>query len=142
MNEPTLGAIRETLKSIDDAEASPEEFAKLLVKRYPELRFEWSDAPEASENLDEPATEKQIAYLKVLGAPIPAILSIREASDLIEKWKNRVSDAQKRRLDFYGLKYDANITREQANMLIDRYKAANPESESAYQEWKAKNGIA
>lgn len=146
MNVPTLGAIRETLESIGgkdlDAEASPEEFAKLLVKRYPELRFEWSDAPETAGNLDEPATEKQVAYLKVLGAPVPAILSIREASDLIENWKNRVSDAQKRRLDFYGLKYDTNVTREQANMLIDRYKAANPESEGAYQEWKAKNGIA
>ena len=138
MNEPTLGAIRETLQLEGDPDVSPEEFARLLVKRYPELRFEWT---EAAENLDEPATEKQISYLKVLGAPIPAILSIREASDLIEKWKNRVSDAQKRRLDFYGLKYDANITREQANMLIDRYKAANPGSESAYQEWKAKSGI-
>jgi hypothetical protein len=148
MNMPAPGAVRETMEFLAGSnpnwteDVSSEEFAKLLVRRYPELRFEWTAADENPVNPDEPATEKQISYLKILGAPVPDILSIREASDLIERWKNRVSDAQKRRLDFYGLKYDANITREQANMLIDRFKEANPESEEAYQAWKIKNGIA
>lgn len=147
MNVPTLGAVQETIDSLakDDPnrgdQISAEDFAKLLVRRYPELHFEWNEGEESAENPDEPATERQIAYLKVLGAPVPTILSVREASDLIDKWKNRMSHAQKRRLDFYGLKYDANITREQANMLIDRYKEANPESEAAYQAWKAEKGI-
>ena len=150
MNVPTPGAVRETIESLAGADpnwvdkTSPEEFAKILVRRYPELRFEWTgaDGMESAESVgDEPATEKQIAYLKVLGAPVPKILGIREASDLIEEWKNKVSDAQKRRLDFYGLAYDPNITREQANALIDRYKAAHPESEEAYQKWKTANRI-
>lgn len=148
MNIPTPGAIRETIEFLAGSvpnwseETSPEEFAKILVKRYPELRFEWAEAdgePNAENASDEPATEKQIAYLKVLGAPIPQILGIREASDLIEEWKNKVSAAQKRRLDFYRLEYDPGITREQANALIDRYKEQHPESEAAYQEWKAQN---
>jgi hypothetical protein len=149
MNAPTLGAVKETMAALamTDPEMSEtisgEEFAKLLVKRYPELRFEWIGGEQAEElSPDQPATERQISYLKVLGAPIPGILSVREASDLIDKWKNKVSDAQKRRLDFYQLSYDSNITREQANTLIDRYKQANPGSEEAYQKWKIDNGIA
>jgi hypothetical protein len=66
---------------------------------------------------------------------------MRAASDLIDKHKNRVSDGQKRRLDFYKVKYDPNITREQATALIDVYKAEHPESEAAYQEWKTRNHI-
>lgn len=149
MNVPTLGAVKETITFLSRTDPglsqtiSGEEFAKLLVKRYPELRFEWADPAEQAGELspDQPATERQISYLKVLGASIPGILSVREASDLIDQWKNKVSDAQKRRLDFYQLSYDPNITREQANRLIDRYKEANPSSEEAYQKWKVDNGI-
>jgi len=90
---------------------------------------------------DEPATEKQIAYLKVLGVPIPNYLGLRQASDLIDQWKDRASDRQKRRLDFYKLEYAPEITREQANELIDRYKDLHPESEEAYQKWKTVNRI-
>ena len=143
---PTIGAVRETLDFLSEnipnwnKETSSEEFAKILVKRYPELKLEWTDTrdDEGDGDLDgESATEKQIAYLKVLGAPVPNCLGIREASDLIEKWKNRASDAQKRRLNFYGLDYDPDIAREQATVLIDCYKERHPESEDAYQEWKA-----
>ncbi len=146
MNVPSLGAVRETIDFLSannpnwKEEISPEEFAKLLIKRYPELRLEWSSAS-GDESADEPATEKQIAYLKVLGAPIPNYLGLRQASDLIEQWKDRVSDAQKRRLDFYKLEYAPEITREQANELIDRFKALHPESEEAYQKWKSQDGI-
>lgn len=146
MNVPDLGIVRETIDSLSktvpnwSSETSPDEFAKLLLKRYPELRFEWTDSS-AGENAEEPATEKQLAYLKVLGAPIPNYLGIREAADLIDEWKNRVSDAQKRRLNFYGIKYEPNITREQATALIDSYKEKYPESEAAYQTWKLQNRI-
>jgi hypothetical protein len=149
MNVPTLAAVRETIDFLSetipnwDVETSPDEFAKIIIKRYPELKFEWiGSGDESVEGLnDEPASEKQIAYLKVLGAPIPDYLGIREASDLIEKWKDRASDAQKRRLNFYRLDYDPNITKEQATRLIDCYKAEHPESEDAYQEWKIRNRI-
>lgn len=150
MNIPPQAAVRETIDSLAEsdpnwhAETSPAEFARILKQRYPELRFEWTDAdaPSAEAGADEPATEKQIAYLKVLEVPIPDYLGIREASDLIDKWKSRMSEGQKRRLDFYGLKYAPNITREQATNLIDVYKAEHPESEAAYQAWKTQNNIA
>jgi hypothetical protein len=150
MNIPTPAAVRETMDFLSETipnwevETSPEDFAKIIIKRYPELKFEWvgSDDESAEGRSDEPASEKQIAYLKVLGAPIPDYLGIREASDLIEKWKVRASDAQKRRLKFYHLDHDPEITREQANQLIDSYKAKHPESEDAYQDWKSRNGIA
>ena len=113
------------------------------MQRYPELRFEWSGAEGggAAELESEPATDKQIAYLKVLEAPIPEYLGLREASDLIDQWKDRVSVGQKRRLDFYKLEYDPKITREQATALIDVYKQKHPESEQAYQEWKTRSGL-
>jgi hypothetical protein len=148
MNVPAAAAVRETIDFLAEnnptwhTEVSAPEFAKILKQRYPELRFEWTDDVASAEEVnDEPATEKQIAYLKVLGAPIPGYLGIREASNLIEEWKGRASDAQKRRLNFYKLEYAASITREQATALIDSYKAQHPESEAAYQEWKILNDI-
>ncbi len=150
MNVPPRAAVRETIDSLTEnnagwpEETSPAEFVRILKKRYPELRFEWSEdeAARIEERADEPATEKQIAYLKVLRAPIPEYLGLREASDLIDQWKDRVSAGQKRRLDFYKLEYDPKITREQATALIDAYKQRHPESEQAYQDWKARSGLA
>jgi hypothetical protein len=150
MNVPAMAAVRETIAFLAEQapqweeQTSPEEFAKILLERYPELKFEWTGLEATSSETvdDEPATEKQIAYLKVLGAPVPDYLGIREAADLIEKWKVGASDAQKRRLDFYQLTYDRDITREQAATLIDDYKARHPESEAAYQEWKMRNQVA
>ena len=148
MNPPAPAAVRETIEFLGashpnwEREVSPAEFARLLKSRYPELRFEWSEGAEGESGADEPATEKQIAYLKVLEVPIPDYLGIREASDLIDKYKDRISEGQKRRLTFYKLDFDPRITREQANELIDRYKVEHPESEAAYQEWKTRQGIA
>jgi hypothetical protein len=150
MNVPSLSAVRETIDFLCETEpdsaahVSAEDFAKLLKKRYPELRFEWNSDEETTDaeyTGDEPATEKQIAYLKVLEAPVPEYLGMREASDLIEKWKNVASAGQKRRLDFYKLKYYSNITREEATALIDGFKKEDPESEQAYQAWKIKAGL-
>jgi len=151
MNIPSPSAVRETIDFLCEtepdsvAEISAEDFAKVLKKQYPELRFEWTSGDEATGadyTGDEPATEKQLAYLKVLEAPVPEYLGMREASDLIEKWKNVASAGQKRRLDFYKLKYNSNITREEATALIDGFKKEHPESEQAYQEWKIKAGLA
>ena len=142
MNAPNAAAVRETLDFLAESdpanavEIAAEDFARLLKSRYPELRFEYAD----DEREDEPATERQIAYLKVLEVPVPDYLGMRAASDLIDKYKDRVSEGQKRRLNFYKLSFDPNITREKANELIDRYKAEHPESEAAYQEWKAGGG--
>jgi hypothetical protein len=150
MNPPTPIALSETMEFLSErqpdweAQTAPEDFAKILLQRHPELRFEWSgtEAGAAAELEDEPATDKQIAYLKVLEVPIPEYLGLREASDLIDQWKDRMSAGQKRRLEFYKLAYDPKTTREQATALIDAYKREHPESEVAYQEWKARSGIA
>jgi len=136
--------VTDTMSSEDPEwpnEVSPDKFARILVQRYPELRFEWSGGEEESEQ-DAPATDKQVAYLKVLEVPISGYLTMREASDLIDKYKDRISEGQKRRLDFYGLKYPPDITREQATSLIDVYKSEHPESEEAYKAWKTSQGIA
>src|SRR6476659_8219558 len=90
MNIPSPSAVRETIDFLCETEPdlaahiSAEDFAKLLKKRYPELRFEWTSSDEttgADYAADEPATEKQIAYLKILEAPVPEYLGMREASD-------------------------------------------------------------
>jgi hypothetical protein len=146
MNVPAPSAVREAVDFLLENEPdwpndmSAEKFARVMVQRYPELRFEWTGNAESEAGQDEPATDKQIAYLKVLEAPIQEYLSVREASDLIDQYRNRVSEGQKRRLTFYGLDYAPNITREEATELIDRYKAEHPESEEAYHAWKISRG--
>jgi hypothetical protein len=146
MNLPSPSAVREAVDFLLENEEkwpndmSPGKFARVMVQRYPELRFEWTGNIESEAGLDEPATDKQIAYLKVLEVPIEDYLSVREASDLIDQYRNRVSEGQKRRLSFYELGYSPDITREEATDLIDRYKSEHPESEAAYQAWKASQG--
>jgi hypothetical protein len=143
MNVPSASAVREAVDFLLENEEewpndmSAKKFARVMVQRYPELRFEWTGNVEGEAGQDEPATDKQIAYLKVLEVPIEDYLSVREASDLIDQYRNRVSEGQKRRLSFYGLSYAPDITREEATELIDRYKSEHPESEAAYQAWKA-----
>src|SRR3954453_18233314 len=101
MMVPSPSAIRETIAFLAEnnplwtGQTSPDEFARLLKSRYPELRFEFSEVESGADRADEPATEKQIAYLRVLEVPIPEYLGIREASDLIEKYKSRTSEGQK-----------------------------------------------
>ncbi len=146
INLPSPSAVREAVDSILEEgpdwpnDMSSEKFVRVLVQRYPELRFEWTGDAESEAPQDEPATNKQIAYLKVLEVPVEGYLTVREASDLIDQNKNRVSEGQKRRLGFYGLSYSPDTTREQATELIDRYKSEHPESEVAYQAWKASQG--
>lgn len=146
MNVPSPSAVREAVDFLLEKEEdwpndmSVSKFARVMVQRYPELRFEWTGNVENEAGQDEPATDKQIAYLRVLEVPIEDYLSVREASDLIDQYRNRVSEGQKRRLNFYGFSYAPDITREEATELIDRYKSEHPESETAYQAWKASQG--
>jgi hypothetical protein len=146
INVPAPSAVREAVDSVLEKEEEwpndmpAEKFARVMVQRYPELHFEWTGNADSEAGQDEPATDKQIAYLKVLEVPIEDYLSVREASDLIDQYRSRVSEGQKRRLSFYGLSYAPEITREEATELIDRYKSEHPESEAAYQAWKASQG--
>ena len=146
MNVPSRSAVREAVDSLLEGQAtwpneiSADKFARIMLQRYPELRFEWAGYAETEAGPEEPATDKQIAYLRVLEVPVTGYLTVREASDLIDHYKNKVSEGQKRRLDFYGLNYSSDLTREQATDLIDRYKSEHPESEAAYQTWKTARG--
>jgi hypothetical protein len=81
-----------------------------------------------------------LAYLRDLGAQVPPSITKTQASDLIEQWRNKATDAQKRRLTFYRLSFEPDITKDQASMLIDSYRQSHPESEDAYQEWKITSG--
>src|SRR3954466_5529893 len=98
MNVPSPSAVREAVDFLLEKEGnwpndmSGEKFARVMVQRYPELRFEWTGNVEGEAGLDEPATDKQIAYLKVLEVPVEDYLSVREASDLIDQYRNRVSE--------------------------------------------------
>jgi hypothetical protein len=151
MMVPTMAQLRETIDFLHDSipawatETSPEEFAKLILTRYPDLKGTWESSTAGIEDIsdwgDEPATERQLAYLRDLGARFSSDISKVEASELIDRRKNKATDAQKRRLTFYALDFDPEVTKEQASTLIDSYRAQHPESEDAYQEWKIKTGI-
>jgi hypothetical protein len=152
MEIPSMAQVRETIDFLQDnipawaTETSPEEFAKLILARYPDLKSRSASSSaeikDASQWGDEPATEPQLAYLRDLGAQFSSDISKAEASDVIDRYKNRASDAQKRRLTFYGLNFGPEITKEQASTLIDSFRARHPESEDAYEEWKIKHSIA
>lgn len=148
---PTMAQLRETIDFLHDSipawatETSPEEFAKLILARYPDLKGTWeSSTAEVEDNSDwgdEPATDRQLAYLGDLGAQFSTDISKAEASELIDRLCHQATDAQKRRLNFYRLDFDPHITKEQASTLIDCYRTRHPESEDAYQEWKITHSI-
>lgn len=152
MIPPQIGQIRETIDFLQDnvpnwnTETTAEEFASLILSRYPELNNDWDTLDTDGSEIDpdwgtESATDRQLTYLRDLGATVSPNLTKAEASELIDRLCHRASDAQKRRLNFYGLDYDPQITKEQASLLIDCYRERHPKSEDAYQEWKIQNHI-
>src|SRR5437763_17189803 len=82
MNFPSPAAIQETIEFLARSDpnwatqTAPEEFAKILKQRYPELRFEWTDTTDPESSGGEPATDEPMAYLRGLEAPIPAYLAM------------------------------------------------------------------
>jgi hypothetical protein len=148
MTIPNVGQVRETIDFLHDnipsweTETSAEEFATLILARYPDLKNNWDslsaeiDDTTSNEWGDDSATERQLDYLRDLGATVSPDISKAEASELIDRLCHQATDAQKRRLNFYRLDFDPHITKEQASTLIDCYRTRHPESEDAYQEWK------
>jgi hypothetical protein len=151
MMVPTMAQLRETIDFLHDSirawatETSPEEFAKLILTRYPVLKGTWAPSSAEIEDISdwghESATDRQLAYLEDLGAQFSTGISKAEASEVIDRLCHQATDAQKRRLNFYRLDFDPHITKEQASTLIDCYRTRHPESEDAYQEWKIANRI-
>lgn len=108
---------------------APDDFYEHVARLHPELRS-WAH---------EPATEKQKSYLRDMSIPFPGDLLAGEASNLIGEGvreKSAVTEGQQRRLRFYGVN-STGFDKFEAMHAIDDYKAAHPESEAAYQRWKA-----
>ena len=92
-----------------------------------------ADAEDASDWQNDPATDRQISYLRSNGVSIEAGLTKGRVSQLIE---GEPTEGQLRRLKFYGIKLTRYLTKKDASELIDSYKAQHPESEEQYQAWK------
>jgi len=80
--------------------------------------------------MDDPGL-LQVA-LKEIGKKQPA-----EWPSYLEFLLKKPTNAQLRRLGFYGITLAPNAEFSDASKAIDEYKAAHPESEEAYQKWKA-----
>ncbi len=85
----------------------------------------------------DPATEKQIAYLETQDIYLDPGATKGEAAALIDP----ASDAQRRRLNFYGTRLPQHLTKQYASTLIDAHIRKHPESEEQYQQWKRDNGF-
>jgi hypothetical protein len=88
---------------------------------------------DASDWHNDPATDRQINYLRSIGVPIEAGLTKGRACQLIG---GEPTEGQLRRLKFYRITSSPYLTKEEASELIDSYKTQHPESEEQYQAWK------
>jgi hypothetical protein len=92
-----------------------------------------ADVEDASGWLNDPATDRQINYLRSNGVGIEDGLTKGRVSQLID---GEPTEGQLRRLKFYGIKLTRYLTKKGACELIDSYKTQHPESEEQYQAWK------
>jgi hypothetical protein len=88
---------------------------------------------DASDWHNDPATERQISYLRSIGIHIEDGLTKGRACQLIG---GEATEGQLRRLKFYSIPPSPYLTKEEASELIDGYLAQHPESEEQYQAWK------
>ena len=88
---------------------------------------------DASDWHNDPATDRQISYLRSTGVCIEVGLTKGRASQLIG---GEPTEGQLRRLKFYRITPSPYLTKEEASELIDGYMTQHPESEEQYQAWK------
>jgi len=88
---------------------------------------------DASDWHNDPATNRQINYLRSIGVSIEDGPTKGRACQLIGR---EATEGQLRRLRFYGVTPSPYLTKEEASELIDGYKTQHPESEEQYQTWK------
>ena len=88
---------------------------------------------DASDWHNDPATERQISYLRSIGICIEDGLTKGRACQLIG---GEPTEGQLRRLKFYRITPSPYLTKEEASELIDGYMTQHPESEEEYQAWK------
>lgn len=74
------------LESIEERTHDRKTAAAVLAEVAKDIRMDQM-RQERSPNGGEPATENQIGYLKKLGAAIPEGLTVRQASELIDRVK-------------------------------------------------------
>jgi hypothetical protein len=92
-----------------------------------------AEVEDASGWLNDPATDRQISYLRSNGVFIEEGLTKGRVSQLID---GEPTEGQLRRLNFYGIKLTRYLSKKDASELIDSYKTQHPESEEQYQAWK------
>jgi hypothetical protein len=92
-----------------------------------------AEVEDASDWRNDPATDRQIDYLRSNGIGIEEGLTKGCVSQLID---GEPTEGQLRRLNFYGIKLRRYLTKKDASELIDSYKTQHPESEERYQTWK------
>jgi hypothetical protein len=88
---------------------------------------------DASDWHNDPATERQISYLRSIGVSIEDGLTKGRACQLIG---GEPTEGQLRRLKFYGITPSPYLTKEEASEWIDGYEMQHPDSEEQYQTWK------
>lgn len=91
------------------------------------------EVEDASDWHNDPATDRQISYLRSISVSVEAGLTKGRASQLID---GEPTEGQLRRLNFYGIKLTRYLTKTEASELIDSYVTQHPESEEQYQAWK------
>ncbi len=92
-----------------------------------------TEADEASDWHNDPATDRQIDYLRSIGVSVENSLTKGRACQLIG---GEPTEGQLRRLKFYRITPSPYLTKEEASELIDAYMMQHPESEEEYQAWK------
>ncbi len=107
---------------------TPEELLSMVDHFVREDYDDWRQAP---------PTPKQIQYLESIGEYLWQGATRGDASALIAP----ASDAQRRRLAFYGLSVPTLLSKGDASEMIDDYIAKHPESEEQYQQWKRDNDL-
>lgn len=88
---------------------------------------------DASDWHNDPATERQISYLRSIGVCIDDGLTKGRACQLIG---GEPTEGQLRRLEFYRITPSPYLTKEEASESIEGYMMQHPESEEEYQAWK------
>ena len=91
------------------------------------------EVEDASDWHNDPATDRQISYLRSIDVRIEVGLTKGRASQLIG---GEPTEGQVRRLKFYRITPSPYLSKEEASELIDGYVAQHPESEEQYQAWK------
>lgn len=154
---PAIAWLRELLQAVlADGKVTPDERWDLLLafdKVFPPeervlAKLRRKNAPrEATAWTDQHATSKQVAYLQVLGVKFDASrITKAEASDLIDKAKDRLENAPSNRqmmvLRFWDQVALAEEGKGSVSEWMDFWYRKDDRHRDAWDLWKVENGLA